>query len=177
MFRHFDSEARQALTQANHDAYWMRHKHIGPEHLLLGMAVQETGLAGGVLAALGLKVADLRERVVAEGGSPDGTFGPEAPARRGSDVNAGTGMPGRMPQRSPFRIGGDVPFNASAKRSVKLASRAAAAFKSSGVSTGHLLLGVLDADGDNATLRILSDADVDVSVLREELARRLRSAA
>ena len=66
----FTQRARRVLSLAHEEAERMRHSHIGTEHLLLGLMLEDGGIAGRVLRELGLefdRVRDLIERMVGLG--------------------------------------------------------------------------------------------------------------
>jgi len=66
----FTQRARRVLSLAHEEAERMRHTHIGTEHLLLGLMLEDGGIAGRVLRELGLefdRVRDLIERMVGLG--------------------------------------------------------------------------------------------------------------
>jgi len=50
----FTQRARRVLSLAHEEAERMRHSHIGTEHLLLGLMLEDGGIAGRVLRELGL---------------------------------------------------------------------------------------------------------------------------
>jgi hypothetical protein len=107
----FTEKARLALQLAEGEARRMKHNYIGTEHLLLG-AVASDGVAGRVLAEVGVGPAQLREAVsyvIGEG---------KAPAR------------------------GEVSLTPRAKRSIEAAVGEANRLRHAYVGTEHLLLGV-----------------------------------
>ena len=55
--------AKKALQLAVRDAVALGHRHIGPEHVLLGLAWVHEGLAARLLARRGLRLAELRAAV------------------------------------------------------------------------------------------------------------------
>ncbi len=59
----FTQRARRVLSLAHQEAESMRHERIGTEHLLIGLVVEEAGLAGRALRALGLDPDRVREMV------------------------------------------------------------------------------------------------------------------
>jgi hypothetical protein len=59
---------------------------------------------------------------------------------------------------------------------LELSLRAALKMKSHEITTGHVLLGVLDTRG-NAGLHLLDMAGVDVGMMRADVTRRLTAAA
>ena len=50
----FTQRARRVLSIAHQEAERMRHSYIGTEHLLIGLMLEEGGLAARVLKELGL---------------------------------------------------------------------------------------------------------------------------
>ncbi|MBM3145947.1 MAG: ATP-dependent Clp protease ATP-binding subunit [Chloroflexi bacterium] len=66
----FTQRARRVLSLAHQEAERMRHSYIGTEHLLLGLMLEDGGVAGRVLRELGLefdRVRYLIERMVGLG--------------------------------------------------------------------------------------------------------------
>jgi len=66
----FTQRARKVLSLAYLEAEKMRHESIGTEHLLLGLLIEEGGIAGRVLRELGIDIERVREiilRTVGEG--------------------------------------------------------------------------------------------------------------
>jgi len=59
----FTQRARQVLSLAHQEAERMRHDHIGTEHLLLGLILEDGGVAGRVLRELGLEASRVQEMV------------------------------------------------------------------------------------------------------------------
>jgi ATP-dependent Clp protease ATP-binding subunit ClpC len=57
----FTQSARRVLSIAHSEAERMRHSHIGTEHLLLGLMLEEGGVAARVLKELGLEVDRVQE--------------------------------------------------------------------------------------------------------------------
>jgi ATP-dependent Clp protease ATP-binding subunit ClpA len=183
MFERFSQDAREAVIRSADEARRLRHDYIGPEHLLLSLAAQPTGVAADALAANALEITDLRERVAAESGAPSDAA---ALASLGIDLESvrasaeATFGPGALDRprsglRGRFRLGG-LPWNDRAKKSIELALRATNRHKHSHISTGHLLLGVLDKDNE-MVLRVLSSAEADIDALRGDVSRRLTEAA
>ena len=71
----FTQRARRVLSLAHTEAERARQNNIGTEHLLLGLADEDGGVAGRVLRELGLESARVREMV--ERVSPAGRFSGE----------------------------------------------------------------------------------------------------
>lgn len=57
----FTQRARRVLSLAHQEAERLRHSYIGTEHLLLGLILEEGGVAGRVLRELGLEASRIRE--------------------------------------------------------------------------------------------------------------------
>src|SRR5512147_2544464 len=68
----FRQRAGRVLSLAHQEGERMHHNYIGTEHLLLGLADEEGGVAGRVLRELGLEPARVREMV--ERVSPAGRY-------------------------------------------------------------------------------------------------------
>ncbi len=75
----FTKRARRALSLAQQEAQRLRHNYIGSEHLLLGLAADEGGIAARVLQRLGADLDRLRSAVTwivpAGAEAPDGPIG------------------------------------------------------------------------------------------------------
>ena len=56
-------ESKKILNLAAEEADRLGHRHIGTEHILLGLLHVEDSLAGEILQARGVRVATLREQV------------------------------------------------------------------------------------------------------------------
>lgn len=59
----FTPRAKRVLELSLREAFELGHDHIGTEHLLLGLVRESEGVAGQVLAALGLEAAGVVEQV------------------------------------------------------------------------------------------------------------------
>ena len=60
----FTQRARRVLSLAHQEAERMRHSYIGTEHLLLGLILEDGGVAGRVLRELGIDANRMREMVL-----------------------------------------------------------------------------------------------------------------
>ena len=65
---HLASETKRILILANEESRNLENRHIGPEHLLLGLLRQEQSVAAEILFNFGLKLADAREEVARQNG-------------------------------------------------------------------------------------------------------------
>ncbi len=132
MFERFTERARQVVVFAQEQARELGHNQIGTEHILLGLLREDEGLAGRVLEAIGVTLAQAREQVVRAI-----VFG-EATAT------------------------GQMPFTPRAKKVLELALRESQSLGHNYVGTEHILLGLVRNEGVAARiLRIEFDAGQD----------------
>ena len=112
-FEKFSERARRVLTLAQEEAQQLNHNYIDTEHILLGLAREDEGVAAKVLGALGVSPNKVRTKV-------DGYIGhSEKPA---------TGETGLTPR---------------AKRVIELAIDEARHLGQGYIGTEHLLLGLM----------------------------------
>jgi hypothetical protein len=83
VFERFTDRSRRVLVLAQEEARLLTHPHIGPEHILLGLVEEGSGVAARALASAGLELEPARENVhrltVATGaGSGAPPFTPDA---------------------------------------------------------------------------------------------------
>jgi ATP-dependent Clp protease ATP-binding subunit ClpC len=60
------SESKRVLTFAAEESELLGHRHIGTEHLLLGLLREENSIAGEVLYASGLRLSDMRQELLSD---------------------------------------------------------------------------------------------------------------
>lgn len=60
----FTAQGKKALELALREALQLRHSHIGPEHILLGIIQEGEGAAAQVLEDLGVQLGDAREQLM-----------------------------------------------------------------------------------------------------------------
>jgi ATP-dependent Clp protease ATP-binding subunit ClpC len=112
-FEKFSERARRVLTIAQEEARQLNHSYIGTEHILLGLAREEEGIAAKVLTNLGVGLSKVRSAV-------------EFISGRGERPS--TGETGLTPR---------------AKRVIELAIDEARQLGHNYIGTEHLLLGLL----------------------------------
>lgn len=82
----FGEETERVVRYAEQEAERLLHRHVGPEHLLLGLFREERGLAATILNEHGLGLASVRDHIVmmsSASGLPAGfPFGATAPTDR-----------------------------------------------------------------------------------------------
>ncbi len=112
-FEKFSERARRVLTIAQEEARQMNHSYIGTEHILLGLAREEEGVAAKVLTSLGVSLSKIRSAV-------------EFISGRGERPSTG-----------------DTGLTPRAKRVIELAIDEARQLSHNYIGTEHLLLGLL----------------------------------
>ena len=64
MPKNFMPRARRAIELAIEESKRMHHSHVGTEHLLLGLLLEQEGVAAQILMNLGLKPASVCEEIL-----------------------------------------------------------------------------------------------------------------
>lgn len=136
----FTESARQVMIIAAEQAYLKRHQSVGTEHILLGLAKEENGIAGKALREFGVTFSDIEA---------------ELEAIHGKVVTS------RLPEE---RI---IPYSPRAKKVIMNASNDAKRLGAPKVGTEHLLLGILREE-ILATV-LLRNLDVDFDALRRTI--------
>jgi ATP-dependent Clp protease ATP-binding subunit ClpC len=143
VFARFTEPARQVVVLAQDEARALHHNYIGTEHLLLGLLREERGLAARVLAALGIALEPVRDKVRTIIGE-------------GDDVPAT----------------GQIPFTPRAKKVMELGLRESQAMSHDFIGTEHLLLG-LAREGEGVAMRIVAELGAGAESIRRETMRAL----
>jgi ATP-dependent Clp protease ATP-binding subunit ClpC len=65
---HLAPEVNKILFYANEESRHLKNRHIGPEHLLLGIVREEKSIAAEILFQFGLRVQDVRDEISAQTG-------------------------------------------------------------------------------------------------------------
>jgi ATP-dependent Clp protease ATP-binding subunit ClpC len=68
---HLAAETKRILAFANEESQQLQNRHIGPEHLLLGLVRQERSIASEILYQYGLRLKDVREEIAHQNGFPN----------------------------------------------------------------------------------------------------------
>jgi len=113
VFARFTERARQVVVLAQEEAQALRHSYIGTEHILLGLLLEDEGLAARVLESLDITVERVRGQVVRIVGS-------------GEEVTSG-----------------HLPFTPRAKKVFELSLREALSLGHPYIDTEHLLLALV----------------------------------
>ncbi len=115
MFDRLTDDAGNAVVLAQEEARGLCHSHVGPEHVLLALSENQEGIAGEILAQVGLTAEHIRDRVVSLVGM-------------GDVVQTGA-----------------IPFTLSAKRLIVSALQEALGLGDGYIGAEHLLLALLSA--------------------------------
>ena len=67
---HLAPETKRILVFAGEEGQRLQNRHVGPEHLLLGIVREERSIAAEILYQYGLRLKDVREEVAKQSGFP-----------------------------------------------------------------------------------------------------------
>ena len=136
----FTESARQAMIYAAEQAYYLRHQAVGTEHILLGLAREEQGIAGNVLREAGATYDVLLKEL--------------------EMIHGRTVTP---------RTAGEIviPYSPRSKKIIMNASNDAKRLGVSRVGTEHLLLGMLKEEV--LATAMLHNIGVDLQDLRKAI--------
>ncbi len=67
---HLSPATKQILFYANDESRQLKNRHIGPEHLLLGIVREEKSIAAEILFGYGLRLNDVRDEMSRQSGVP-----------------------------------------------------------------------------------------------------------
>ena len=176
VFEKFEPTARQAFLDARDEARRAGRDRVGSEHVLLGL-LAEPGSAADALTAAGLDLESLRARVPR--GSHEAPTGLDADAlatlgidldavRRATDAAFGSGALDRVAVPGQSRL----PIADDAKASLAQAVRQAQHLGQREISSGHMLLGIID-QRHSAALTVLTQAGIDIVALRADVLQRI----
>lgn len=141
----FTNRAKRALLIAQKEAKMFRHRSVGTEHLLLGLVMEEDGIAGTTLRELGITEEDIREEI-----EHFSSYGPSSAAAESTVL----------------------PYSPRARQTIKYATDEARRMKRPQVGTEHLLLGLL-RDQEVLSAKILNNLDVNLAKARQLVLKKL----
>ncbi|TAE69058.1 MAG: ATP-dependent Clp protease ATP-binding subunit [Bacteroidetes bacterium] len=144
----FSNRVKEVITHSRLEAVRLGHDHIGPEHLLLGLIKEGEGMAVELLVSTGIDLAEIVAEI-------------EKSSQAQGDSSS-YGLKNAM----------QIPMTKQAERALKLTYLEARVFKSSVISTEHLLLSILRAE-DNLATRLLANFDITYDSIKQELEHRL----
>jgi ATP-dependent Clp protease ATP-binding subunit ClpC len=132
MFERFTERAKQVIVLGQDEARTLKHNYIGTEHILLGLLLEEEGLAARVLNSLDITVDEVRHQVARIVG-------------QGDEVSTA-----------------QLPFTPRAKKVLELALREALSLGHNYIGTEHILLGMVrENEGVAARILLDFDADAE----------------
>jgi ATP-dependent Clp protease ATP-binding subunit ClpC len=143
-FERFSEGARRVLTRAQGEAQRLGHSYIDTEHILLGIAGEESGVAAKVLSNLGMSMGKIQaavEFVIGKG------------ERRATS--------------------GEVDLARRAKRAIEFAVDEARRLNSSYIGVEHLLLGLL-RESEGVAFSVLESLGITLERTRDEVNRVTR---
>ena len=143
VFEGFTIEACGSVNLAEQQAKELDCSYVGVEHLLLGLLLEQSGVAAQVLKSFGVTAEDVRDRLLKEEGGPPDVPEPGPPFER----------------RAKLVL--EVPFAPRAKRALEMAVREALTLGSASVETEHILLGIV-RDTESPATRILLKLDAEL---------------
>ena len=138
----FTNECKQVLAYAAEEAERIRDKHIGTEHLLLGLLREEDCFASRMLQERGVTLEQIRRAILASNSqiqSAQGDSGSFAlPGRPVDEMETSGPVERRQTPRESF-----VHYTEKARRALFFARFEASQLGTSNIETEHLLLGLL----------------------------------
>jgi len=146
-FERFSEGARRVLTRAQGEAQRLGHSYIDTEHILLGIAGEESGIAAKVLNNLGISMSKIQaavEFVIGKGESR--------------------------------ATSGEVDLAPRAKRAIEFAVDEARRLNSSYIGVEHLLLGLL-RESEGVAFSVLESFGITSERTRDEVNRVVRQEA
>ncbi len=147
---------KRIIDLAYDEARQFGNNYIGTEHLLLGLIREGEGMAGLVLANVGVELAAARKQVqLLQDANP---INKSAEARTGTQgMDGGSAAPAQ-------------PYSAAARAALGVARTEAEAKGNPEVGTAHLLLALLQSP-DSLAGSILADAGITIEQVRQRISR------
>ena len=140
----FTEKARNAMVLAAQEAISFRHQAVGTEHLLLGLVIEQEGIAGILLRERGLTVEIVRQ-----------------------EIEELTGYGSNRKEIDPYLM----PYSPRAKKVVVAATEEAKRLKIPQVGTEHLLLGLLQEEV--LATKIMRDNHIELEELMKTIYEKI----
>ena len=140
----FTEKARSAMVLAAREAISFRHQAVGTEHLLLGLVIEQEGIAGILLRERGLTLEIVRQ-----------------------EIEALTGYGSNRKEIDPYLM----PYSPRAKKVVVAATEEAKRLKIPQVGTEHLLLGLLQEEV--LATKIMRDNHIELEELMKTIYEKI----
>jgi ATP-dependent Clp protease ATP-binding subunit ClpA len=167
----FTPRVMKVLDLARKEARALSHTYVGTEHILLGLLHDGEGVAGRILANLGVNIEKTRQEILkeldpnfVEPGPPPSTPDPEQPKPAPSQT-PGEHQP--LPADDFSRN-----FTPRAQQVLALARKEAERLNHNFVGTEHLLLGMI-ALGQGTAVAVLKKMGVDLERTRDEVKKQV----
>ncbi len=145
----FTNRAKKALQNAQDEAKLLRHRTVGTEHLLLGLVLEEDGIAGNTLREATLTAEDVRDEI-----EHLIDYGP-------------------MENNNEQDLGDVVlPYSPRARQIMSYAADEARRLNSPLIGTEHLLLGLL-RDENILSSQIMKNLNLSLSKVRQTISKKL----
>jgi ATP-dependent Clp protease ATP-binding subunit ClpC len=133
----FTRPARKAWSLAHEEAHRLQNSYVGTHHLLLGLVGEGSGVAATVLAEMGVRLDEMREKV----------------------------EPGF--EQGDWNVPGDIKLQPRLKHVIELASNEARRLHHPSIGTGHLLLVLArHGEGEGIAPGLLKSLGVDLDKMR-----------
>jgi ATP-dependent Clp protease ATP-binding subunit ClpA len=167
MFERFTAESRRVVVHAQEEARLLGHDHVGSEHILLGLMIDDEGLAARALVATGITLEAVRERVsTAASSTAAGGTKASGDTRASADAGASAGRGRAAP----------LPFTPRAKKILERSLREALRLGSNDIGNEHILLGLL-GEPEGAGIAALAYLGVLPLELRRRVLKEISGAA
>ena len=163
----FDDRTRKALVMAREAAEDEDHDFIAAPHILLGILAAKAPEVNLMLRACGIDPRHLAGATRHHLRNREWESDPEVEAAKARTRFSAPGKPGRM--------GSELPYTATAKRTLELAMRETRDLRHRRHKCGFLLLGVMQAD--EPLVELASAAGFDLDRAREALTASLEGEA
>jgi len=139
MFERYTDRARRVLFFARYEAGQLGSRSVEPEHLLLGLVRESSGVAGRIFASVRIALEDIREEIEDQIGRNE----------RVADM-------------------AELPIGPGAQQALESAATEADRFGDRDVNAEHLLLGILQ-DEDSVAASVLNARGLQLDAVRAQI--------
>ncbi|MCF4112941.1 MULTISPECIES: ATP-dependent Clp protease ATP-binding subunit [Dethiosulfovibrio] len=143
MWQFFTERSKKVIQLAHREALRLGHDMIGTEHILMGLALENGGVAAQILSSLGLPSDELLVAVEAS-----------------------------VPLGDPIKKPMDLPLSPRAKRVLDLSIREARNMGVNYVGTEHILLGIF-SEGEGMAVQVLRNMGLEPAEGKKQVLRFL----
>jgi len=161
----FSDAAKRVLNFASQEATRFGHRHIGTEHILLGLLHEKEGLAAKLLAEMGVRLETFREVI------PLSATEEPVPGASPESFGFVTAHPKPFESIPAPRVSGRPVPNAEFNQAIADAIDEAGLLLRTSAGPEHLLLGLLRNERSLAT-KILHEHGLDLNGVRKRLKER-----